>query len=125
MHLVRWRAGDMSKQEQRWRPMSLLPAFKFAIGSAAETSRVQAENMRLAISQSSSINRFELTRMRLTFEDTILNVEMCREQVQRWRGEHPTSEQMAALDQLENTIEQWDHDTKIVISAVMTLLHEG
>jgi hypothetical protein len=114
----------MPKLEQRWRPMALMPAFKFAISSAAETSRVQAEHMRLAISQPDSIHRFELTRMRLTYEDTAMNIKMCREQVRRWRSEHPTPEQMAALDQLAEVIEQWGRDTKLVIDAVKTLLHE-
>lgn len=114
----------MSIPEQRWRPMALMPAFKFAVGSAAQTSRAQAENMRLAMSQPDAIDRFELTRTRLIYEETLLNVAMCREQVQRWRSEQPTTEQLAALDPLEKLIEQWDSDTRAVIAALKTLLHE-
>lgn len=114
----------MSKQEQRWRPVALMPAFKFAIGSAAEASRVQLENMRLAISEPGLIHRFELTRMRLTYEETALNAAMCREQVRRWRNEDLTAQQAEALDQLEEAIEQWERDTTAVIDAVRMLLHD-
>lgn len=113
----------MTKPEQRWRPIALMPAFKFAIGSAAEASRVQAENMRAAMEQTAAINRFELTRMLLVYEETAQNVELCREQLRRWRSESMTAEQAAGLDQLDLLVEQWASDTEAVIDAVGTFLH--
>jgi hypothetical protein len=115
----------MAKVEQRWRPIALMPAFKFAIGRAAETSRVQAENMRLALRQPGLIDRFELARMRLIYEETAINIEMCREQLQRWRGECVLPEQAAGLDRLEDLVDRWADDTHAVINAVKALLHEG
>lgn len=114
----------MTKPEQRWRPITLMPAFKYAVSSAAETASEQAENMRLAIERPDLINRVELARMRLVYEDTALYVDMCREQVCRWRGECATPEQTAALDQLDGLVKQWADDTKTVIDAVSSLLHE-
>jgi hypothetical protein len=116
--------SDMTKPEQRWRPIALMPAFKFAIGSAAETSRVQAENMRLAIQQPGVVNRFELIRLRLIYDETASNVDMCREQLRRWRGECAGPEQAMALDQLDALVEQWAEDTRVVIHAVKVLLQE-
>jgi hypothetical protein len=101
-----------------------MPAFRFAVSRAAESASVQAKNMRLAIGQPGLINRFELTRMRLVYEETELSVEMCREQVQRWRGECATAEQLASLERLERIVKQWSDDTNAVIAAVKTLLHE-
>lgn len=115
--------NDMTKPEQRWRPITLMPAFKYAISGAAEASRVQAENMRAAMEQAAAINRFELTRMLLVFEETAQHVEMCREQLRRWRSEHMTPEQTAALDQLDAMVAQWASDTETVIDAVSTFLH--
>jgi hypothetical protein len=113
----------MTKPQQRWRPIALMPAFKFAISSAAETSRAQAENMRTAMKQAGQINRFELTRMLLVYEETARNVEMCREQLQRWRREPMTLDQAALLDQLDAMVEQWATDTEVVIDAVGSFLH--
>jgi hypothetical protein len=114
----------MTKLEQRWRPIALMPAFKFAISRAAETSHVQAENMRLAMEQPGSVNRFELARLRLIYDETARNVDMCREQLRRWRSECAAPEQVAALDQLDAVVEQWASDTRVVIRAVKTLLQE-
>jgi hypothetical protein len=113
----------MTKPEQRWRPIALMPAFKFAITSAAETSRAQAENMHLAMNRPGVINRFELTRMLLVYEETAQNVEMCREQLRRWRGDCRTPEQGTALDQLDAMVAQWAADTEKVIDAVSQFLH--
>ena len=115
----------MTKPEQRWRPITYLPAFKFAVGSAAETAHEQAENMRLAVHRSGVINRIELARMRLVYEDTARYAEMCGEQLRRWRAECTTSEQAKLLDQLEVLVVQWAADTRVVIDAVKTLLDEG
>jgi hypothetical protein len=115
--------NTMTKPEQRWRPIALMPAFKFAISSAAETSRTQAENMRAAMNRPGVINRFELTRMLLVYEETAVNVEMCREQLRRWRSECLTPEQATSLDQLHAMVEQWATDTEAVIDAVSTFLH--
>jgi hypothetical protein len=114
----------MTEPEQRWRPIALMPAFKFAIGSAAESSRVQAENMRLALQQPGAVNRFELSRLRLIYAETARNVDMCREQLQRWRGECTVPEQRVALDQLDALVEQWSGDTNVVVDAIKVLLQE-
>jgi hypothetical protein len=115
----------MTKLEQRWRPMALMPAFKFAIGRAAETSHAQAENMRLAMEQPESVNRFELARLRLIYDETARNVDMCREQLRRWRGECADPDKLAALDQLDAVVEQWASDTNVVIGAIKVLLQEA
>jgi hypothetical protein len=116
--------SDMTKLEQRWRPIALMPAFKFAISRAAETSHAQAENMRLAIASPGSVNRFELARLRLIYEETARNVDMCREQLRRWRGESTVPEQLAALDHLDAVVEQWADDTHVVIRALKVLSQE-
>jgi hypothetical protein len=114
----------MTKPEQRWRPIELMPAFKYAVSSAAETTHVQAENMRLAINQHDLIGRVELARMRIVYEDTALYIEMCGEQVRRWRDESATSEQVATLEQLDAVVKQWADDTQAVLDAVNALLHQ-
>jgi hypothetical protein len=113
----------MTKPEQRWRPIALMPAFKYAVGTAADAARVQAENMRLAIDQHNVIDRVELARMRVVYEDTQLYIQMCEEQLSRWRDESTTSEQIAALDRLDAIVEQWADDTETVLDAVTALLH--
>jgi hypothetical protein len=102
-----------------------MPAFRFAIGRAAESASVQAKNMRRAIAQPGLIDRFELTRMRLVYEETELSVQMCCEQVLRWRDECSTPEQVAELDRLELIVAQWLDDTGTVIAAIKTLLQES
>ncbi|GLQ50960.1 hypothetical protein ACFFJT_07135 [Dyella flava] len=114
----------VTNPEQRWRPLSLMPAFKFAVGRAAEGARVQAKSMRVAIKHPGLVNRFDLVRMRLVYEETALNAAMCREQVKRWRGECVTREQMMALDRLEGIVDQWSDDTDEVLEAIKALLHE-
>jgi hypothetical protein len=114
----------MTKPEQRWRPIALMPAFKYAVSTAAETARIQAENMRLAINQHDLISRVELARMRVVYEDTQLYVQMCEEQLSRWRNESTTTEQIAALDRLDVMVEQWADDTEAVLDAVTALLHQ-
>jgi hypothetical protein len=114
----------MTKPEQRWRPIELMPAFKYAVSSAAETARAQAENMRLAINQHDLISRVELARMRIVYEDTALYIDMCGEQVRRWRDESAASEQVTTLDQLDAIVRQWADDTQIVLDAVNALLHQ-
>jgi hypothetical protein len=116
--------NDMTTREQRWRPFSLMPAFKFAVGRAAEGASVQAKNMRLAIHQPGLVNRFDLVRMRIVYEEAVLNATMCREQVKRWRVECTTLEQHRALDRLAVTVNQWSDDSEAVIAAIKTLLHE-
>ncbi|GGA01270.1 hypothetical protein [Dyella caseinilytica] len=115
----------MTKPEQRWRPITYMPAFKFAVSSAAETAHEQAEHMRLAIHQPGLINRVELARMRLVYQDTALYADMCCEQLRRWRVECTTSEEAKLLDQLDVLTQQWVEDTNAVIDAVKTLLDEG
>jgi hypothetical protein len=115
---------DMTKPEQRWRPITYMPAFKFAVSSAAETAREQAEHMRLAVRQPGMINRIELARMRLVYEDTALYAQMCVEQLRRWRTECTTPEQTGMLDQLDDRVRQWSNDTKAIIDAVKQLLNE-
>jgi hypothetical protein len=114
----------MTKPEQRWRPIALMPAFKYAVSSAAESARVQADNMRLAIHQHDPISRVELARMRVVYEDTQLYIQMCEEQVSRWRSESTTSAQTATLDRLDALVEQWAEDTEVVLDAVTALLHQ-
>jgi hypothetical protein len=114
----------MTKPEQRWRPIALMPAFKYAVSTAAETARVQAENMRLAIDQHDLIDRVELARMRVVYEDTQLYIQMCEEQLSRWRSESMTSEEVAALDRLDAIVEQWVDDTESVLDAVNAMLHQ-
>jgi len=114
----------MTKPEQRWRPIEMMPAFKYAVRNAAETTHVQAENMRLAINQYRLINRVELARMRVVYEDTALYTEMCWEQLQRWRSECATTEQSAALDELDAIVIEWANDTEGVLEAVDALLRQ-
>ncbi|WP_284343699.1 hypothetical protein [Dyella mobilis] len=113
----------MTNPEQRWRPISLLPAFRFAVGRAAKTAAEQAGNMRLAIAQPDAVDRFELARMQLVYQDTALNVAMCREQLQRWREEDVASDQQVALDLLDEIVQQWADDTQTVLDAIKTLMH--
>ncbi|HTV85427.1 MAG TPA: hypothetical protein VME63_08475 [Dyella sp.] len=101
-----------------------MPAFKFAIGSAAEAAHTQAENMRAAIDRPDLVDRVELARMRLVYEDTALHVDMCREQLKRWCGECTTREQSVALDRLAGMVKQWSDDTQQVLDAVNWLLRE-
>lgn len=112
----------MTEPEQRWRPIRLMPAFKFAISRAAETSCVQAENMRLALDRPELINHIELARLRLVYQDTARYAQMCREQLSRWRGECVSPEQHALLDQLEQLVEQWIADTRAILDAADALL---
>jgi hypothetical protein len=114
----------MTKPPQRWRPIALMPAFKFAIGSAAEAAHTQAENMRVAVDRPDLVDRVELARMRLVYEDTALQVEMCREQLKRWCGECTTREQGIALDKLSAIVKQWSDDTELVLAAVKWLLRD-
>jgi hypothetical protein len=116
--------NDMTKPGQRWRPISLMPAFKYAIGSAAETARTQAENMCVAMERPDLVDRVELARMRMVYEDTASQVQMCRKQLQRWCGECATPEQVAALGKLADLVKRWDDDTKLVLDAVNSLLRE-
>ncbi|WP_158543227.1 hypothetical protein [Dyella psychrodurans] len=81
--------------------------------------------MRLAIDQPDLIDRMELTRMRLVYEDTAQQVDMCREQLKRWCGECTTPEQVKALERLAGIVKQWADDTRLVRDAIDTLLHEG
>lgn len=101
-----------------------MPAFKFAIGSAAEAAHTQAENMRVAVDRPDLVDRVELARMRLVYEDTALQVEMCREQLKRWCGECTTREQGIALDKLSGIVKQWSDDTELVLAAVKWLLRD-
>jgi hypothetical protein len=114
----------MAKTSQRWRPIALMPAFKFAIGSAAEAAHTQAENMRAAVDHPDLVDRVELARMRLVYEDTAQQVAMCREQLKRWCGECATREQGIALDKLSAMVKQWSDDTQLVLAAVDWLLRE-
>lgn len=81
--------------------------------------------MRLAISRRTPIHRFELTRMRLVYEEVELSVQMCCEQLLRWRDECSTAEQEAELDRLEVIVAQWLDDTGTVIAAIKMLLEES
>lgn len=110
----------MTKPVQRWRPIEMMPAFKYAVRSAAEAAHIQAENMRLAIHQRGLIHRVELARMRVVYEDNALYTWMCREQLQRWRSECVTTEQLAALDPLDAIVIEWANDTEAVLEAVST-----
>jgi hypothetical protein len=112
----------MTKPEQRWRAITYMPAFKYAVSSAAKSAREQAEHMRIAIHQPGLIDRIELARMRLVYEDSSLYAQMCGEQLQRWRPECKTPEQMRLLDQLDDLVKQWFDDTKAVMDAVQRLL---
>jgi hypothetical protein len=113
----------MTNPEQRWRPIALMPAFKYAVSSAAETAHAQAENMRRALGQQDVINRIELARMRVVYEDTALYVRMCQEQLQRWREESSSADQKAMLDRLDVIVDKWAHDIKAILDAVNVLLH--
>jgi hypothetical protein len=114
----------MTKPEQRWRSITYMPAFKFAVGSAAKSAKEQAQHMRMAIHQHGLIDRIELARMRLVYEDSARYAQMCGEQLQRWRPECTTPAQTQLLDQLDDLIKQWLDDTKAVIDAVQRLLNE-
>jgi Tfp pilus assembly protein FimT len=114
----------MTKPVQRWRPIELMPAFKYAVGSAAEATREQAENMRLAIRQHDLISRVELARMHVVYEDTALYVQMCREQLRQWHDESTTPEQATMLERLDAIVKQWDDDTRTIVDAVNALLHQ-
>ena len=116
---------DMTKPEQRWRPIGIMPAFKFAISNAAESSRAQAQNMRVALKQPGLINRIELARLRLVYQDTAVYADMCREQLSRWRDECTTQDQAVALDRLDEIVDQWIGDTRMVIDAVNMLLRKN
>jgi hypothetical protein len=124
MECIRWCAERMTKPDQRWRPINLLPAFKYAVSSAAQSAREQARNMREAVSQPGLINRIELARMQLVYQDTALYVEMCGEQLRRWRGECTTSDQAAQIDLLDEVVRQWADDTQTVIDAIKALMHD-
>jgi hypothetical protein len=115
---------DMTKPEQRWRPISYMPAFKFAVSRAATSAHEQAAQMRMAMQQPGSIDRIELARMRLVYEDTALYAQMCSEQVQRWRKECTTPDQAELLDRLDDVVRQWSEDTSAVLYAVRKLLSD-
>jgi hypothetical protein len=115
----------MTKPEQRWRPIGIMPAFKFAISNAAESSRAQAQNMRVALKQPGLINRIELARLRLVYQDTAVYADMCREQLSRWRDECTTQDQAVALDRMDEIVDQWIGDTRMVIDAVNMLLRKN
>jgi hypothetical protein len=112
----------MPKLEQRWRPIELMPAFKYAVSSAAKEAHDQAHNMRLAIDERDLIDRVELARMRIVYQDTALYIDMCREQLHRWRNESTTPPQVASLDRLDAIVQQWSEDVAVVLDAVNALL---
>jgi hypothetical protein len=97
----------MQKPQVNWQPLSMLPAFDMMIDAQLAAALKHYNLLASVRNQPHLLDASAVSQSDQVFEEQREIVKLFAEQLERWRRESPTSEQLMEIDRLAGLVGQW------------------